>query len=169
MTEIEFKEASAYWEEHDRTAKAADEAYIEASIEKFITGHNTCALATGCGDFVRCTPIEYMWKDGCFWLFSEGGLKFKALEKNSNVSLAIFDQYGGFGNLGGMQVTGVADVVDESSEVYDRMLQDKHVSREALRKSGHVLHLIRITPTRMDILSSEFRKDGLDSRQHIDL
>lgn len=30
-------------------------------------------------------------------MFSEGGEKFIGLEKNANVSLAIFDKYDGFG------------------------------------------------------------------------
>ena len=35
-------------------------------IEDYIQRGNTCALATGAGDYVRCTPIEYSYHDGCF-------------------------------------------------------------------------------------------------------
>ena len=45
--------------------------------------------------------------DSSFWMFSEGGLKFFALERNENVCLAIYDPYDGFGKLDGMQVTGM--------------------------------------------------------------
>lgn len=41
--------------------------------------HHICALAAGAGDFIRCTPIEYNWVNQAFWLFSEGGLKFRAI------------------------------------------------------------------------------------------
>ena len=68
-------------------------------MEAFILAHNTCVLACGNGDFVRCTPIEYTYKDHTFWMISEGGLKFQALEGNSNVCLAIYDAYEGFGTV----------------------------------------------------------------------
>lgn len=44
---------------------------------------------------MRCTPIEYSYHDGRFWMFSEGGEKFIGLEKNENVCLAIYDKYDG--------------------------------------------------------------------------
>ena len=45
----------------------------------FIQEHKVCALATGSGEYVRCTPIEYNFVDGAFYLFSEGGMKFMDL------------------------------------------------------------------------------------------
>ena len=27
-----------------------------------------CVLATGIGDYVRCTPLEYSFHDGQFWI-----------------------------------------------------------------------------------------------------
>ena len=53
----------------------------------FIQEHKVCALATGSGEYVRCTPIEYNFVDGAFYLFSEGGMKFKGLKDNKNVCL----------------------------------------------------------------------------------
>ena len=66
-----------------------------AAIEEYIQCNNTCALATGYGDFIRCTPIEYSWHNDAFWMFSEGGKKFVGLEENKNVCLAIYDRYDG--------------------------------------------------------------------------
>ena len=86
---MDYQKAASYWTEKEEKAAQMDHDMLLAEIEKFIMEHNTCALATGCGDFVRCTPIEYNYKDGRFWLFSEGGLKFHALENNKNVCLAI--------------------------------------------------------------------------------
>ena len=37
-------------------------------------------------------------------MFSEGGQKFRALEKNTNVCLAIYEKYKGFGEIEGLQV-----------------------------------------------------------------
>ena len=50
---------------------------LKNEIEKFILNHNTCALATGSGSFIRCTPIEYQYYKNNFYIITEGGLKFK--------------------------------------------------------------------------------------------
>ena len=53
---------------------------LQRAVEKYIGENNTCALARGAGDFVRCTPIEYSYHDGKFRMFSEGGEKFIGVE-----------------------------------------------------------------------------------------
>ena len=98
--------AARYWDEKDAGSVKLDKAKLQAMIEDYIQRGNTCALATGAGDYVRCTPIEYSYHDGCFWMFSEGGKKFIGLAENSNVCLAIYDKYEGFAKLHGIQVTG---------------------------------------------------------------
>jgi uncharacterized protein YhbP (UPF0306 family) len=104
-----------------------DSDALQQKITDFINKHNTCALAVANGDFVRCTPIEYNYMDGSFYLLSEGGLKFKALKDNKNVCLAIYEEYKGFGKLNGLQVTGMADMVEPWSEEYlDNYAYNKH-------------------------------------------
>ena len=83
---------------------------LKKTVLEYINSNNTCALATGTGDYVRCTPIEYSYHDGKFWMFSEGGEKFIGLEKNENVCLAIYDKYDGADNLKSIQVIGKADL-----------------------------------------------------------
>ena len=85
---------------------------LKQAIDAYVNANNTCALATGTGDYVRCTPIEYSFHDGKFWMFSEGGEKFIGLEKNANVCLAIYDKYDGFGNLKSVQIMGKAEMVE---------------------------------------------------------
>ena len=104
MTHEEFEKAAHYWDNKEQTAMPEED--LKQAVLKYIGENNTCALATGTGDYVRCTPIEYSFHDGKFWMFSEGGRKFIGLEKNSHVCLAIYDKYDGFGNLRSLQVTG---------------------------------------------------------------
>lgn len=137
--------------------------------EQYIKSNNTCALATGSGEFVRVTPIEYTYHDGAFWMFSEGGEKFKALEKNKNVCLAIYDKYEGFGKLKGMQVTGTAEVVDYFSEEYIAAAVYKKIPIEALRKLPEPMNLIKVAPSKIEFLNSEFKKYGCASRQRVDV
>jgi len=164
---MDYNQAASYWIEKDSKADRMEDDVLRAEIEKFIAAHNTCALATGWGDFIRCTPVEYNYKDGRFWVFTEGGLKFRGLEGNKNVSLAIYDSYKGFGQLGGMQVSAVAEIIEPWTEEYMDLLRFRKISAENLKKRPDPLYLIKITPNRIDFLSSEFKKRGFDPRQHI--
>jgi len=167
MSKINLKEAAEFWKKRDKQSVKVERLELLHEMEKFISSHNTCALATGSRNFVRCTPIEYSYKDGAFWLFSEGGLKFRALLKNKNVCLAIFDPFTTFDTLNGMQISGTAEIIDMWSEVYLNMLEFKKIQPEALKISSNQLYLIKIKPNRIDYIYSEFRKLGFDIRQHI--
>lgn len=168
-TEKTLRAAAGYWEEKDAGSVRLDPAALREMAEAYIRSNNTCALATGTGDYVRCTPIEYSWHDGCFWMFSEGGKKFVGLAANPNVCLAIFDRYEGFGRLRGMQVTGRAELVEPFSEAYLTHAAYKGVSEEFLRKLKSPMHLIRVRPTRMECLFSDFKERGCGPRQTLEL
>lgn len=80
MTTEEYKKVADFWK-----AKECKEMPIEQLkpiVENFLRNSAVCALATGTGDYVRCTPLEYSHHDGKFWIFTEGGEKFIGLEKN---------------------------------------------------------------------------------------
>lgn len=164
---MDYSKAVSYWEEKDKSSLQMQSEALRSEIEKFIALHNTCALATGFGEFVRCTPIEYSYYKSKFWLFSEGGLKFRGLKENKNICLSIYNPYTGFGNLGGMQVTGKVTLVEPWSEEYLCLLSYRKISVENLKKSPHPLYLICITPTRIDFLWSEFAAMGYNIRQHL--
>lgn len=164
-TDEAFQEAVCYWDKKDADSVKLDRDSLRAVMEEYIQAHNTCALATGAGDYVRCTPIEYSYHDGCFWIFSEGGRKFIGLRANHNVCLAIYDQYEGFDHLHGMQVMGRAELVEPFSESYNAHAAFKGIPLTVLRKLNSPMHLIRIRPTRIDCLFSEFKKRGCASRQ----
>lgn len=61
---MNYEEASEYWIRRDSGTKSYPEA--KENLLDFIASHHICALATGSGDFVRCTPIEYNWLDNAF-------------------------------------------------------------------------------------------------------
>ena len=103
--------------------------------------------------------------DGKFGMFSEGGRKFIGLEKNSHVCLAIYDKYDGFGNLRSLQGTGIAAMVEPFSEEYNAHAAFKKIPLDALKKLPSPMNLICVTPTRIDALFSDFKKDGYSVRQ----
>lgn len=144
-----------------------DASVLRTKITEYITANNTCALATGADGFIRNTPIEYSYHDGCFWMFSEGGEKFVGLEKNPNVCIAIFDKYAGFGSLKGLQVMGVASIVEPFSAEYNSHAAVKKIPLAALQKLNPPMNLIKVQPVSADFLNSDLKKDGFGSRQHM--
>ena len=165
MTHEQYKDAAQYWDKKESVPMP--EAELKKAVDDYIKANNTCALATGAGEYVRCTPIEYSFHDGKFWMFSEGGKKFIGLETNPNVCLAIFDKYDGFGNLKSLQVMGKAELVEPFSDAYNAHAAYKKIPLTALEKLPTPMNLICVSPTEVNALFSDFKKDGYGSRQTI--
>lgn len=163
MTHEQFEKAAKYWENKEQTAMPQEA--LKKVVMDYIGQNSTCALATGTGDYVRCTPIEYSFHDGKFWMFSEGGKKFVGLEKNPNVCLAIYDKSNGFGNLRSLQIMGRAELVEPFSETYNAHAAYKKIPLAALEKLESPMNLICVTPTEIQVLFSDFKKEGYSSRQ----
>ena len=168
MNHEEFESAAEYWKKKDEHNVKMERNELLHAIESYIQENNTCALATGSGSFVRFTPIEYTYHDGAFWLFTEGGQKFVALENNKNVCMAIFDKYNGFGQLRGMQISGTAEIVEPFSIEYNKAAEYKKIPIETLKKLPQPMHLLKIKADRIDYLNSDFKKNGCGSRQSIE-
>ena len=163
VTQEQFKKASQYWNNKEQIP--VPEKELKKTVEEYISSNNTCALATGTGDYVRCTPIEYSYHDDKFWLFSEGGEKFIGLEKNDNVCLAIYDKYDGFGNLKSLQIMGKAQIIEPFSDIYNVHAEYKKIPLAALKKLELPMNLICVTPVKIEALFSDFKKNGYTSRQ----
>lgn len=167
MNHENYQRAADYWIKKDAEHISMEHNKCMDQIIAYIEANNTCALATGTGSFIRCTPIEYSYHEDAFWMFSEGGQKFVGLETNKNVCLAIYDKYNGFGTLKGMQISGIAELIEPFSEEYIKAAEYKKIPITALKKLPNVMHLIKIIPNRIDFLNSDFKKEGCDSRQSV--
>lgn len=167
MTHEEYQRAAEYWVKKDVGNKKLPDTLLRAAVEAYITLNNTCALATGLDEFVRCTPIEYSFHKGAFWMFSEGGQKFIGLEMNKNVCIAIYEKYDGFGKLKGMQVSGIAEMIKPFSQEYVQAAEYKKIPIEALKKLSSPMYLIKVVPVTIDFLNSDFKEQGYASRQQL--
>ena len=166
MNTEEYKAAATYWTKKERNEMPVDA--LKKFTEEYLTTSSVCALATGTNDYVRCTPLEYSFHDEKFWIFTEGGEKFIGLEKNKNVSLAVFDVNPSFNVLKSVQAMGVAELIEPMSDTYISHAQYKKIPLKALQNladQGKPMHLLCIRPERMDVLCSDFKKEGYDSRQ----
>lgn len=149
----------------DKGINVLPDEKLLTEIEKFIKSHNTCALATGYDDKIRCTPIEYFYLKGIFYIISEGGEKFANIALNKNVALSIFDPYSGMNNLGGMQISGKAVVIEEGSEEYENIFEYKGISSNKITERRFSLNLIKIIPEKVEFLSSIFKSKGYPTKQ----
>ena len=168
MNTEEYKQAANYWKSKEYKKMPVEQ--LKTIVEEYLQANSVCALATGCDDYVRCTPLEYYYHEGKFYIFTEGGEKFIGLEKNANVSLAVFEKTAGFQQLKSVQVMGKATIIEPMSEEYVTIAEGKKIPVAALQKlidQGHPMNLLCVTPTKMDILFSEFKKLGYDSRQEL--
>ena len=166
MTTEEYKEAANYWQAKERKEMPPEQ--LKPIVDEYLRASSVCALATGTGDYVRCTPLEYSYHDGKFWIFTEGGEKFIGLEKNDNVSLAVFDKNPSFGELKSVQVMGKVTIIEPMSAEYIAHAEYKKIPVAVLQKladQGKPMHLLCIKPTKIDVLFSSFKKQGYDSRQ----
>lgn len=167
MDHAYFEKAAKHWQAIDAASKHLDEASLKAAIESYVEANNTCALATGTGDFIRNTPIEYSYREGAFWMFSEGGEKFIGLEKNPHVCLAIYEKYSGFAGIKGLQVMGLAEVIEPFSPDYLAAAEFKKIPLTVLKQLPEPMNLIKVRPVRYDFLNSDFKKEGYSARQEL--
>lgn len=165
LTDEGCQAAVDYWTAREPEVRRMPEEDLLAYVRDFLASHKACALATGTDGFVRCTPVEYGFHDGAFWIFSEGGWKFRGLLANPQVSLAVFDPYEGFGTTNGIQVQGLARLVEPFCKEYVAHAKARGVPVEVLRKLPSPMHLIKVVPVRIDVLSSGFKREGYSARQ----
>ncbi len=162
---VDINHFKNFWIEQQKTATHMDSKEAINHIETFIKNHNTCALATATGDYVRCTPIEYTFMDGEFYLYSEGGSKFIGLEKNENVSLAIFEYYGNKDDSHGLQVMGKAELFPPRCDLFKKVLEFKGIPYDVMKAAKVDVALIKITPQVYEMYDTDFVKAGYDVRQ----
>ena len=138
---------------------------LDQAIDDFILRHNTCTLATGFETVVRATPIEYTYHNGFFYFLSEGGEKFANLLRNSSVSVCIYDDYKSMAELGGMQITGEAELITVGSGEYRSVLEQRKLNYEKLRSLPITMNMIKVTVQKIEFLNSSFAAKGYQVRQ----
>ena len=165
MSNINYQHFQNFWIEQQKTAVHMDRDAALEHMKNFIRNHNTCGFATGTGDYIRCTPIEYTFMNDEFWFVSEGGSKFIGLEKNKNVSLAIFEYYGDVKDSNGLQVMGKAVLYDRESDELKKLLAFKGIPFDAVKAARVEVAVVRVIPEVYEMYDTDFVKQGYDVRQ----
>lgn len=137
----------------------------QKEIETFMKNKNTCTLATGYGDFVRATPLEYEYYDGNVYMISEGGVKFIGISKNKQVSICVYEDYQSMNHLCGLQISGEVEVLQPWSDEYVEVLKRKGLKIENISKLPFDMNVIKVVPNKYEFLYSKFKNLGFDSKQ----
>ena len=134
-------------------------------IEEFLDSHNTCTLSTSYKERVRSTPIEYTYNNCYIYLISEGGEKFANLLLNNNVSIAVYEDYIGMNNLAGMQITGIASLIERNENEYKDVITMKGLNLNFINNMAVNMNIIKIKISEIEFLYSKFKKMGYEPKQ----
>lgn len=145
---MDLKSAVNVWEMRRLAASQVPKDELKRLIDDFISNRANCSLATGYGTQVRNTPMRYTYKNGKFIFLSEGGYKFKGLQHNPHVSIAIYDSNNTNSETHGLTVDGEAIITE-----YD-----------PTGTGNSNLFMITVTPKTFDYLDS-----GLPARGYYQL
>ena len=167
MKPIDYDYFSNYWLNQQKSAKHMPKDDVLTHIKNFINNHNCFAFASGCDNFVRCTPIEYTYMNDKFYFFSEGGQKFKALKENKNVSMAIYEYHGDLNDSHGLQITGEASVYSSDEDLFKEVLDYMHIPFDAIKALNVPTVLIEVCVKEYEMYDTDFVKNGYDVRQII--
>jgi hypothetical protein len=138
---------------------------LRNNIDQILLSHNTCTLCTGYGNTLRSTPIEYTYYNGHLYFLSEGGEKFANLYVNPLVSISIYQEYSGFQNLEGIQIEGSAHMIDLFTDEYMMVITKRGLNASNIKLLPVRLNMFKVIPERIQVLKSEFKKNGYDAKQ----
>ena len=70
-----------------------------------------------------------------------------------------------FGGLKSLQIEGTAEIVDLFSDEYKAAAAFRKIPLETLKKLTEPMWLLKITPTEITCLNSDWKKEGFGNRQ----
>jgi len=145
------------------------EQELKNYITHFLSEQNMCVLATCCGDIPRATPLEYRSKGISLYFVGEPGIKLKNLATNPRVSVGIYMPYTGFDSAKGAQITGKAKIIPKATEEFDESLEayqwEKTAEEFHLQEFPPSLQLIRVDPSKVELVDMSLKKKGFTPRQ----
>lgn len=157
--------ASKLIQEINKTEKTMTDEKLQEEIDNFINSKNTCTLCTGDNDFVRGTPIEFIYNDRNFYFITEGGLKYRGIIKNKKVAITLYNEYSGFEKLKGLQMQGDVELIPLYSQEYMKVMKLKNLKEEYLNNIPINMNVLKVKINRYEFLNSDFKKEGFDVKQ----
>lgn len=143
------------------TPKTVSREHLRDRIEKFLRRNCIGTLATCSDNIPRATPVRYRSRDLSIFIMTEGGGKLYNLLNNPHVSFSVYGRYSGFKTVRGVQLWGVADIINPGdAENYLRAYKIMRLEERAdlhdiinLDQARADMYMIVIRPNRIRFLS----------------
>jgi hypothetical protein len=141
-------------------------AMTVAERDDFLAEQRTCRVATIGPDGPHATPLWFLWRDECLWLYSiTRSQRWTDLQRDPRISATV-DTGHEFFELRGVEITGTVEVVGEvprAGEPHDELdMLERGFFAKYFPDAG-VFHdgrhaWLKLTPSK--ISSWDFRKIG---------
>lgn len=131
------------------------EKSLKNIFRKFIKNNNTCVLSTCYNNNPRPTPMEYIYHNNKFYFISEGGVELANILRNNNVTIGIFDDYKNSNKVNGVQISGKAFIVEDSSDEYSEILKIGKNNPNKIEKSDIILNVFKVSIEKFEILNKK--------------
>ncbi|MFC1669266.1 pyridoxamine 5'-phosphate oxidase family protein [Spirochaetota bacterium] len=118
--------------------KKVSKEKLKEEINRYISKHCICTLATCADNIPRATVLRYGYKDFTLYILSEGGGKIRNIKENPGVSVTIYGEYTGFQSVNSLQIWGNAKLIhpDEHEKFKEVMEVMKTEERQDLKNMG---------------------------------
>jgi len=140
-------------------------AELLAQIEEVIASERYCTLCTGFGSEVRGSVISQVYRDGGFYFFCEGSLKYATLLRNDNVCVTIVKEHRGQPHPAALQIFGKARIIYPDSDEYRAFTETRGSNYERIIKGRILLNGIKMEIESVTMYWSHWRKLGYHPRQ----
>lgn len=130
-------------------------------LRDFLQSQSVCILATvNHLSIPRATPTHYFADDDlrCYIISDDNTTKLENIQNNANVSLCICDSRSfdpndrGFSNCKGVQITGIAKILDETSEPEERAAALRVYKWEIYTDVPPTQKIIVVNPQKIEML-----------------
>lgn len=149
--------------EQTKSLLAPDE--LLAQIEEVIASERYCTLCTGFADEVRGSVISQVYRDGAFYFFCEGSLKYATLLRNDNVCVTIIKEHRGQPHPAALQLFGKARIIYPDSDEYREFTETRGSNYDRIIKGRILLNGIKMEIERATMYWSHWRHLGYHPRQ----
>jgi hypothetical protein len=149
--------------ERTKSLVAADELLTQ--IEEVIASERYCTLCTGFGEDVRGSVISQVYRDGTFYFFCEGSLKYATLLLNDNVCVTIVKEHRGQPHPAALQLFGQARIIYPDSDEYREFTLTRGSNYDRIIQGRILLNGIKMDIQSATMYWSHWRELGYHPRQ----
>jgi len=145
---------------------------VEELIISLLEACPLCVLATCSGNVPRASTVEFFPIGTTLYILTEGGKKIENIRHNPHVSVAVHAGFTGWQDVKGLQISGVAEIGEAGSAIFDeaiRAYKKRRSSQDTVSSLPAFMHVIRVTPAKLEYLDASLAERGYKVRHTLSL